>query len=323
MSRIKYRFNPETLRYEQVNVKVKDRIISFIPKALGIMVVSFAIFFWLSQIIETPHERSLRIENEQLMTQFRILSGRLTEMTKALEEIKKRDDQIYRMIFEAEPIPEEMYHGGLGGVNRYKHLESMPNSALVIETAKRIDELMNQYYVLSKSLDAVAELAAYKKDFLESIPSISPLSDKNLTRFASGFGYRLHPIYKTRRMHTGIDLTAPEGTPAYATGKGKVIFAGNSTEGYGKVVIIDHGYDYSTVYAHLAEIKVKKDQKIQRGDIVGLVGSTGRSIAPHLHYEVRYMDKPVNPVNYYFNDVSPEEYERIVELSSRPTQSLD
>ncbi len=323
MSKTKYRFNPETLRYESVNVSLKDFLKQQIPKVLGIMVVSFALFLWLSDLIETPNERSLRLENEQLKLQYKMLNLRLGEMSKALDEIKKRDNQIYRMIFEAEPVPEEMYKGGYGGINRYSNLEGLSNAQLVIETSEKLDELLNNYYILSKSLDEIVDLATYKKEFLESVPSISPLSDRNLTRFASGFGYRLHPIYKTRRMHTGIDLTAPVGTPVYATGKGTVVYAGSSLEGYGLVVIIDHGFDYSSIYAHLDEIKVKKNQQVKRGDIIGTVGSTGRSVAPHLHYEVRYMDKPVNPVNYYFNDVTPEEYERIIEISSRPTQSLD
>jgi murein DD-endopeptidase MepM/ murein hydrolase activator NlpD len=323
MSKTKYRFNPETLQYDLIRQSTKSRIVKFIPKAIVIMLMTSALIIFLSDYIETPHERALRIENEQLLLQYNIMNRRIEEMNKALSEIQKRDNNIYRMIFEAEPIPDDMRKAGFGGVNRYKHLESMTNSKLVIETARRLDELYNQYDFQSKSLDAVTELAIYKKEFLESVPSISPISDKEFKRFASGFGYRLHPIYKTRLMHTGVDLTAPTGTPVYVSGKGKVIKAGPSTEGYGKVVIVDHGFGYSSLYAHLHEIKVKKGQTLKRGDLIGTIGSTGRSVAPHLHYEVRYHDKPVDPVNYYFNDLTPEEYDRIIELSQRPTQSFD
>ncbi|MGI6477950.1 MAG: M23 family metallopeptidase [Salinivirgaceae bacterium] len=323
MSVSKYRFNPDTLQYDKVERSVKRRIIAFIPKALVIVLITATLIFVLSDFIETPHERLLRVENEQLLLQYNIMNKRIDEMNNALTEIQKRDNNIYRMIFEAEPVPEDIRKGGFGGVNRYKHLESMSNSKLVIETARKLDELYNQYYFQSKSLDEVIELALYKKEFLESVPSISPISDKEFKRFASGFGYRLHPIYKTRLMHTGIDLTAPTGTPVYVTGKGTVIKAGSTSEGYGKVVIVDHGFGYSTLYAHLHEIDVKKGQKLTRGDLIGTVGSTGRSVAPHLHYEVRFYDKPIDPVNYYFNDLTPEEYDRIIELSQRPVQSFD
>ena len=323
MSKTKYRFNPETLRYDLVEYSVKKRFIHFLPKAFIVMIMTVSLIIFISDFIETPHERTLRIENEQLILQYKMMNRKVDEMNKALAEIQKRDNNIYRMIFEAEPIPEEMRKAGFGGVNRYKHLETLNNSELVIETAKKLDELESQYVFQSQSLDEITDLALYKKDFLESVPSISPISDKTFKRFASGFGYRLHPIYKTRKMHTGIDLTAPSGTEVYASGKGKIVKAGGSTGGYGNVVIISHGHGYSTLYAHLHEIKVKNGQLITRGDIIGTIGSTGRSVAPHLHYEVRYNDKPVDPVNYYFNDLTPEEYDRIIELSQRPTQSFD
>lgn len=319
----KYSFNPDTLKYDKIEHSVKNRIIRFLVRLSVSVLIATTIIIFLSDFIETPHERRLRLENEQLLLQYNIMNRRIDEMSKALVEIQKRDNNIYRMIFEAEPIPDDMRKAGFGGINRYKHLETMSNSSLVIETARRLDELYHRYDFQSKSLDAITDLALYKKEFLEAVPSISPISDKDFKRFASGFGYRLHPIYKTRLMHTGVDLTAPTGTPVYVTGNGSVIKAGTSSEGYGSVVIVEHGFGYSTLYAHLNEIKVKKGQKLTRGDLIGTVGSTGRSVAPHLHYEVRYQDKPVNPVNYYFNDLTPEEYDRIIELSQRPLQSFD
>lgn len=321
MQKNKYRFNPQTLRYDEVTRSFKDRLVHFLPKGIAVALMTVLLIFLLSDKIESPREKTLRDENEQLLLQYELMNKKVGEMDLALEELKKRDNNIYSIIFETEPIPDTLY--GVGGVNRYKRLENLKNATIVIETSKRIDELTIRYYNVSKSLDMITEQAIYKKDFLASVPSISPLSDRNFKRFASGFGFRLHPIYKTRKMHTGIDLTAPTGTSVYATGKGVVTKVGSSTGGFGNVVMVDHGYGYTTIYAHLSQFSVKENQKLNRGDIVGTVGSTGRSVAPHLHYEVRYYDKPVNPINYYFNDLTPEEYDRIVEISQRPTQSLD
>jgi len=322
MSKIKYRFNPETLQYDRVSKSLLLRFVHFLPRGIIVMMLTSALLLLLSNYFESPQERSLRIENEQLMLQYKIMNEKICEIDNALDELKKRDNNIYRIIFETNPLSDTVI-GGIGGVNMYKKFETLKNAEIVIGTAKHLDILYNKYLNVSNSLDRIFEYANHKKDFLESVPSISPISDRNFKRFASGFGLRLHPIYKTNRMHTGIDLTAPTGTLVYTTGKGKVVKAGYSLGGYGNVVIVDHGFGYSTVYGHLQDIKVVQNQKVNRGDAVGTIGSTGRSVAPHLHYEVRYNDTPVNPVNYYFNDITPEEYDQIVKITSLPAQSLD
>jgi murein DD-endopeptidase MepM/ murein hydrolase activator NlpD len=244
-------------------------------------------------------------------------------MDLTMDQIKERDDNIYRLIFGAEPIPESYREAGFGGVNRYKELEGYNESELVIKTAEKIDKLLKQLDVQWKSYEEVILLAEEKEDFLASIPAISPVADKDLTRFASGYGYRIHPIYRTKKMHTGIDLTAPIGTEVYATGNGKVTGAGYTLGGFGLRVIIDHGFGYKTLYAHLSSVSVKEGKEVKRGELIGTIGSTGRSTAPHLHYEVRKNNQTENPVNYYSNDLTPEQYEEILTVSSRMNMSFD
>ena len=244
-------------------------------------------------------------------------------MPKKSEKAKQRDDNIYRVIFEADPIPSSIRKAGFGGVNRYKDIRNFSNTELVIEAAKKADKLSKQLYIQSKSFDEVIDLAKNKADMLASIPAIQPIANKDLSRMASGYGYRLHPIYKTRRLHTGMDFTAPQGTPIYATGDGKVAKVRRSRRGYGNHVIIDHSYGYQTLYAHMTKYIVYRGQKVKRGEIIGYVGSSGTSVAPHLHYEVMKNKRKINPVNYYYNDLSPEEYEKMLEISSQNNQSFD
>lgn len=323
MGKVRYRLNPETLRYDTISPSLRRRLLSFAPKGLLVAGATLGAVLLLSEAIDTPSERALKAENEQLQQQYSIISRRIDEMDDALLEIRNRDNNIYRIIFEAEPMPDEMSRAGAGGGNRYRHLEGTASSELVIETTRKLDALAGRCYVESKSLEAVAQLAAHKRQFLASVPSISPIADRDFKRFASGFGYRVHPIYKTRKMHTGVDLSATTGTPVFATGSGRVTHAGPSAGGYGIMVELDHGFGYKSLYAHLSKTALKKGQKVRRGQEVGQVGNTGRSVAPHLHYEVRYNNQPVDPVNYYFNDLTPDEYDYIVELSQYPTQSFD
>jgi murein DD-endopeptidase MepM/ murein hydrolase activator NlpD len=238
--------------------------------------------------------------------------------------MQERDDNIYRVIFEADPIPSSIREAGFGGANRYKDLEGYGNSELVKETARNIDVITKQIYVQSRSFDEVIEMAKSKSEMLASIPAIQPVSNEDLKRIASGFGYRPHPIYKVMKMHAGIDFTASIGTPIYATGDGVVMKPPyGAGSGFGKYVMIDHGYGYKTLYAHMSSISVKPGQKVKRGEIIGEVGNTGTSTGPHLHYEVVRNDKKVDPINYFFNDLSPEEYQEIITLASKENQSFD
>lgn len=320
---VKYRYNTQTLSYEKVDKTAKDRIIRILSIVMSGLVFSAIALFISYTYIDSPKEKQLKRENEQLSLQYKLLQKRTNDLSQVLSDIQHRDDNIYRVIFEAEPIPYNIRRAGLGGVNRYKHLENLNNSELVIESAKKIDLLEKQLYVQSKSFDEVFEMAKQKEKMLSSIPAIQPVSNKELKRMASGYGNRIHPIYKTQMFHAGMDFTAPTGTEIYATGNGKVKEVKRSNRGWGNHVIIDHGYGYETVYAHMSDFNVREGQTINRGEIIGYVGNTGTSTAPHLHYEVHKNGKPVNPVNFYFNDLSPEQYDAMINLSSAANQSFD
>ena len=240
-----------------------------------------------------------------------------------LEDIEQRDNNIYRVLFETSPIPSDVRKAGFGGINRYENLKGFENSDLVVETTKKIEILTKQIVIQSKSLDEIERLASDKEKLLASIPSIQPIKNDDLTRMASGFGYRTDPFDKSRKMHGGMDFTAPRGTPIYAASDGKIIRADARSSGYGKHIRIDHGFGYVTLYAHLDKYNVKRNQKVKKGDIIGFVGSTGRSQAPHLHYEVRKDGKKYNPINFYYGDLSPDEFDALLKLANQENQSLD
>lgn len=323
MAEQKYRFNPETLTYERVRLspwqKVKRAVLVLMPGLL----VGGAISLLFYQFVDSPKEAQLKRENQQLLVQYELLNKQMAEVEDVLGDVRRRDDNIYRVIFEADPLPESMRQAGFGGANRYRGLEGFANEDVVIGTRKRLDRIAKQLYVQSVSLDEVADLALRKQDMLASIPAIQPVANEDLTRIASGYGMRMHPIHKINKFHAGMDFTAKTGTDIYATGDGTVEFADYATNGYGVHVIIDHGYGYKTLYAHLDALKVRPGQRVKRGDLIGLVGNTGLSAGPHLHYEVHKDGEAVDPANFYFNDLSPEEYARLLELSRNAGQSLD
>jgi murein DD-endopeptidase MepM/ murein hydrolase activator NlpD len=323
MAKIKYKYNPESLKYDKISTSFGTKTLIFLSYFSVILMTAVLLNVIYSSIFDTPKEKKLIRENSQLLFQYEILNNKIVNLENVLSDIEKRDDNIYRTIFNAEPIPKSIRDAGFGGVNKYEYLEGYDYSHIVIETAKRLDQLTKAVYVQSTSFDEVIELAKNREDQLASIPAIQPISNRDLTRTASGWGYRIHPIYKIRRFHYGMDFTAPTGTEVYATGDGEVILVEYSRRGYGNQIIIDHGYGYKTLYAHMSGFNVKLGQQVKRGDVIGFVGSTGLSTAPHLHYEVHLNNKKVNPINYYFNDLTPEEYDRMIELSMRSGQSFD
>lgn len=318
-----YRYNPKTLIYEKVEVGFQRRFFRFLSYIVTGLVFAAVVMLFAYSYLSSPKEKQLQRENAQLQLQYDILNKKIEQFSVILEDIQQRDDNIYRVIFEAEPIPENIRKAGFGGVNRYKHLDGYGNSELVIETTRRLDKIAKQLYIQSKSFDEVYSLARQKEKMLASIPAIQPLSNKDLTRMASGFGYRVDPVYKTNKFHSGMDFTAPTGTEIYATGNGKVVFIERATNGYGNHVIIDHGFGYQTLYAHLSVIDVRVGQQVNRGDIIGKVGNTGKSVGPHLHYEVVKNNEKINPVNFYFNDLTEDEYEKMILISSTSNQALD
>jgi len=275
-------------------------------------------------VYDSPKEKQLIAEKVEPLLQYELLNNKLDQTSVILADLENRDDNIYRTIFEAEPIPDNLRKAGIGGVNRYKNLEKFKGDAdIVISTTKKLDRLSKQLYIQSKSFDEIYELAKQKEELLASIPAIQPVSNKNLTRMASGYGMRIDPHYKTPAFHEGMDFTAPTGTPIYATGNGTVTRSDNGSRGYGNHVRIDHGFGYLTLYGHMSEIAVKQGQNVIRGEIIGYVGNTGKSSGPHLHYEVHKNDRPINPINFYFSDLSPEEYDLMIQLSSQENQSFD
>lgn len=322
MGEHKYRFNPDTLNFERIRIsgwkKVKRVSLALAP---GLLFGAIGIFLAF-QFIDSPKEATLRRENQQLMVEYELINKQLADMENVLADLERRDDNVYRVIFEADPIPSNVRMAGIGGVNRYRDLQGFANSELVIGTRKRLDKIAKQMYVQSLSLDEVGSLVLRKQEMLASIPSVEPIP-QDRTRLSSGFGERMHPIYKIEKPHLGLDFTSPIGTPIHATGDGTVEFAGYNTTGYGIHVILDHGFGYQTLYGHMSEVEVRKGQKVKRGDVIGEVGSTGLSTGPHLHYEVHKDGVPMDPVNFLFNSLTPEEYARMVEIAGNAGQSMD
>ena len=323
MTKVKYYYDKKSLSYKEINLTLKQKIQNLLVYILSASIITSLSFFIFYSFFDSPKEKKLKSEINFLTSNYQKFESKLLEIETVLDDIQKRDDNIYREIFEANPIPTEIRKAGFGGVNKYKYLEGFSNTELLKELDNKFDVLKKQLYVQSKSFDQIIELTKDKNKMLSSIPAIQPLSNKDLSRMASGFGYRIDPIYKTRKFHAGMDFSAKTGTPIYATGDGKVFKVSKSKRGYGNHVVIDHGYGYKTLYAHMSKTAVKRNQKVSRGDAIGFVGNTGKSVAPHLHYEVHKDGKKINPVNFYYNDLNAEEYERMIEISSRSNQSFD
>lgn len=322
MSKKKFHYNPQTLSYEQIDhtwaYKFK-RVLVYLMASLFGGVIFFAVFLGF---FSSPREKRLQQERKQLMAQYSLLDKQLEEMQHVMSDLQERDNNLYRVVFQAEPIP---LSSRMGGANRpyfYEELAKMTNEELAVSVTKKIDMLEKQLYVQSKSYDELIKLANENEKRLECIPAIQPVLNKDLKRVASGYGWRIDPIYHTRRFHQGMDFTAPIGTDVYATGNAVVTFTGWKS-GYGNCVILNHGYGYETLYAHLHKINVRRGQKVNRGDVIALVGNTGKSTGPHLHYEVHLRGKIMNPQNYYFQDLSPEEYDRMVQLANNAGQMFD
>tara|TARA_Y100000996_G_scaffold415072_1_gene408071 strand:+ start:8469 stop:9446 length:978 start_codon:yes stop_codon:yes gene_type:complete len=325
MSKIKYYFDSESLSYKPVIKSRTLQVSNFILFILSAIIFGvFSLFILLnSEVISTPKEIIQERELENLALQYDLMNLKLNQIENVLENVQERDNNLYRVYFEASPIPKSERIVGFGGINRYKNLEGYDNSKIIIDANKRLDILSKQLVVQSKSLDEIEFLASNKGDLLAAIPSIQPIRNKDLTRLASGYGYRIDPFTKKPRMHYGMDFTAPKGTPIYATGDGIVKRADNRASGYGKHIRIDHGFGYVSLYAHLSKYEAKRGQKVKRGEVIGYVGNTGRSAGPHLHYEIFKDGKKINPLNFYYGNLSSEEFDVLLSLANRENQSLD
>ena len=325
MSKVKYYYDPDTLSYRKIEPKKskKYRNIAFFIMGAAIFGFLGLILLLNTNLVNTPKELSLQREVQNYELQFDIINRKMQQIEEVLANIEDRDNNIYRLYFEANPIPEEQRRAGFGGVNRYKSLEGFNNSEIIINATKRLDIIQKQMVIQSKSLDEIAKLAEEKEKLLAAIPAIQPVRNKDLTRMASGFGWRTDPFTKARKMHKGMDFTAPRGTPIFASGDGVVTRADNRSSGYGKHIRIDHGYGYLSLYAHLSKYNVSKGQKVKRGDLIGFVGNTGRSEAPHLHYEVWKDGEKINPINFYYGSLTAQEFENMLKFANQENQSLD
>ncbi len=323
MAKCRYRFNPGSLRYDEIRISPRDKFKKFLTYIAASVLLAIVYYGIFAYFFDSPKEKGLKRQISELQINYELLNKDLGKIENALVDMQERDDNIYRTIFEAEPIHKTMRDAGFGGVNRYIDLEKLTNGEIIASTAKRLDQIKQKILVQAKSYDELIDLAENKEALLAAVPAIQPISNKDLRRTASGWGYRIHPIYKIRKFHYGMDFTAPTGTEIYATGDGVIRVLDKSRRGYGNKIIVDHGYGYQTLYAHMSAFAVKQGQQVRRGDVIGYVGSTGLSTAPHLHYEVHLNNKRVNPVNYYFNDLTAEEYERMIELSMKAGQSFD
>ena len=323
MPKVKYYYDSESLSFKKIKKSKRDVFKNVLLYLTGSAFFGFLFIFIGSQYFQSPQERSLNRELENMKFQYSQLDKKMENIEGVLKNIEERDNAIYRIYFEASPISEDKRKAGFGGVNRYKKFDGFEYSNIIKESNRKIDVIQKRLTIQSKSLDEIAKLAMDREKFLKSIPAIQPVNNDDLTRIASGFGYRIDPFTKARKHHYGIDFTAPQGTPVYATGDGTVIRADNRSSGYGNHIRIDHGYGYTSLYAHLYKFNVKRYQKVKRGDLIGYVGSTGRSSAPHLHYEI-FKDKvKINPINFYYGNLTAKEYDELLKQASVVNQSLD
>lgn len=325
MAKVKYYYDSENLAYRKIKTKKRTKF-----GYAALFLLASALFGFLSFVVllntpffETPKDRLLTREIDNFKLQYAILNKKMDQVEEVLANVEDRDNHIYRTYFNTAPISEEQRKAGFGGVNRYQELEGYDNSELVVSTSKRMDVIAKELVIQSKSLDEILKLAKEKNKLLAAIPAIQPVKNEQLRQMASGFGYRTDPFTKVRKFHEGMDFSAKTGTPIYATGDGVVARADNTASGYGNHIVIRHGYGYETLYGHLSRYNCRPGQSVKRGDVIGYVGSTGRSEAPHLHYEVHKGGEVVNPLNYYYGNISAAEYAAISKLANQENQSLD
>ena len=322
MRKVYYIYNPKTRTYDRIYPTRRQRVLGIMRRlsyALGFLILLIGGVYWF---LGTPSENALRIENSELEAKYDVLSRQLDEALGVLEDLQQRDDNLYRVILQTDPISPYIRKSNQRNINRYEHLEEMANADMIIENAQKIDYLKRQLYIQSKSYDEIITLCKQNDERLQCIPAIQPVANKDLKYTASGYGRRIDPIYKTVKFHHGMDFSANTGTPVYATGNGTVTSSGWES-GYGITIEIEHGFGYQTRYAHLSKTQVRRGQKVKRGEIIGLVGSTGKSTGPHLHYEVVNKGRKVNPVNYYFMDLTEAEYDQMIQIAANHGKVYD
>ncbi len=323
MAKVKYYYDSKTLSYKKVEKTLRKRIFKAILFLFAGALFMILGFFIIGIFLDSPRQKYLQRELEFVKLNEQLHNKKIKQLETILKEIEERDNNIYRLFFEVNPITEEQRKSGLGGVNRYKNLQGYDNSEIVLDVTKNIDLLSKRLYIQSKSLDEILKLAENKEKLLAAIPAIQPVKKEDMTRMASGYGRRKDPFNKAWKMHWGMDFTAPKGTPVYASGDGIVARADNKSSGYGNHIRVNHGFGYISLYAHLSKYNVRKGQRVKRGDLIGFVGSTGRSTGPHLHYEIHKNGKKIDPINFYYGNLSPEEFAVLQKAAEQKGQSLD
>jgi murein DD-endopeptidase MepM/ murein hydrolase activator NlpD len=323
MKKVKYYFNTHTLRYEKLTTPLRVRLLQVFGYIAASIVTGFVIFAITFRYVDSPKEKYMRQQNNDLKQNYSILQERLKELELKMDEVENRDNTVYRSIFGSDPIPDSARIKDIETKKEVKLVQSMGESELVNSMTDQLNNLSLRLTFQSKSFNEIANLVKNKEKLLAATPSIQPVSNKDLNRIASGFGYRIDPIYKNTRMHAGLDFSAPAGSPIYATADGIVRDAGYNTGGYGNRVVVSHGFGYETTYSHMYRIKARSGQKVKRGEVIGYVGSTGKSTGPHLHYEVHRNNVPVDPIYYFYNDLTPAQFDRILKLAAASNQSFD
>jgi len=317
-----YLYNQKTLEYERLFPSKKERLIVALKNLSVGLTIGIAAFFAFIYFFESPMEAMLMKENRLLQTHYELLLKEINQANEVLEDLQQRDEKMYRAVFNADSIPASIRKSGFGGSNRYEHLKGLSNSDIIVETTQKMDILKKQLYVQSNSLNELIALGKDQENRIKCIPAIQPISNKDLKRTTSGMGMRIDPFYGIPKFHSGMDFIAGKGTEIYATGDGTVISV-SYQQGYGNCIVIDHGYDYKTKYGHIDKFKVRVGQKVKRGEVIATVGSTGRTIGAHLHYEVLYKGRIMNPANYYYKDLTPEEYDKMIQLAENHGQVMD
>lgn len=323
MQKDRYYYNPNTLKYEKYKLSIGQRILRITGFFTSAFFFGFIAMVFGYKLFDNPDVKTEKQQLRKMQEKYDILNKRITVLSKVLGDIGERDDNIYRVIFEADPLPDSLRFAGINKSRIYAELKDLPESEIISNTLQRIETLEKRTYVQSKSYDELSLMIKNKEAMLATIPAIQPVSNKDLKRIASGFGMRIDPVYKTPRMHAGLDFTAETGTPVYATGDGIVEIAGAQGDGYGNKVVIKHGFGYETLYGHNSRILVRTGQRVKRGQTIALVGSTGKSTGPHCHYEVWKNGVKIDPVNYFFNDISPQQYDQLLKIAEQSNQSFD
>jgi murein DD-endopeptidase MepM/ murein hydrolase activator NlpD len=323
MKKIKYYYNTNSLRYEKLETPLRVKILRIFGFLATALVTATIISFFAFRFVGSPNEKLMSMENERLQDKYRELKGQVQTAQQQINELVKRDNEVYRAIFEANPIPDSARAKALAQDEEIERVENMKGKELVNSIITSLNTLGHYIVAQKKSYNEIENLLKNKEQLLAATPAIQPVSNKDLNRIASGFGYRIDPIYKTVKLHAGLDFAAPMGTPIYATASGRVITAGNTGNGYGNHVVINHGYGYETLYGHMSKIKVRVGQRVKRGEVIGWVGSTGKSTGPHCHYEVHKNGQKIDPVYFFYNDLSPEQYDELLKKAASSNQSLD